>query len=381
MSSAKSVVVVGGGISGLAASLIMRKTPAATNRLANVTLLESASRLGGQIKTERLDLPYHTGPLIIEAGAEGFVTRSTLYPQLAEYAGIPNDSLVNQKRIADCELSWNSAEKRWDVIELEPGVAAQKLGFQVPKEDRGRGIRSFRNGMSQLVDNIAPLIVGRLETEVVGIERDGEKFVIHTSSSSGENVILADGVILATPARIIKDLLSPLGIKSPLEQPPHHSHVSVHVLIPTDVTHRTPSSFTVPADKQAQFGGLRACSLVNEKFTGRSDENHQLFRFYFRPETEESVKDEALWVERAHNALDEIFGLKDRVLWSHFAPWSATLPSFTSKYTDQFGVYKEEVDSVFRGKLKLAGAEVTGAGLEAAAQSGVKAANEILTVF
>ena len=381
MANSKSIVVIGGGISGLASSLILRSSRTAAGFPTNVTLLESSARLGGQIKTERFELTDHTGSVIVEAGAEGFVTRSTIFPHLAELAGLSSAHLVNQQRIADCELAWNSHSNRWDVVELAPGVAAQKLGFQVPKEDRGRGIRSFRNGMSELVENIQHFIPCHTDTEVVGIERHSEGFSVKTGATSGNTAFSADALVLAVPAQVIKSLLSPSGIAINIEQPPHHSHVSVHLLLPVHGTRRIPSSFTVPADKHAHFGGLRACSLVNEKFPGRCDDNHILFRFYFRPESVESVQDKDLWINRAYEALDEIFGIKDKVIWSHFAPWTSTLPSFTPAYLDQCRALKENIDAVFGGRVKLVGAETSGAGLEMAAQSGVTAAKEILNVL
>jgi protoporphyrinogen oxidase len=377
MQSPKSVVVIGGGISGLACSLMLRKA-SANGQLVNVTLLEKSDRLGGQIRTERISLTGHNGHVIVEAGAEGFVARSTVFPKLAELAGLGTSAIIGQQRIADCELTMNHLRKHWDIVELEPGLAAQKLGFQVPKEHQGKGIRTFETGMGQLVDKISSEIPHRLNTQVRSIGRANDRFFVSTSSDYS---LEADAVVLATSAENIKSLLTNVAPNSHFEIPSHHSHVSVHLLLKNGATRRAPSSFTVPADLQARFGGLRACSFVNEKFKGRCDDEHILFRFYFRPENVESLSNKETWLKRAHDALDEIFGILHPVVFSHFASWPLTLPSFTPGYLDRCGLLKDGLGRNYGGLLQVVGSEVTGAGLEAAAASGYDAAVRLVELL
>src|SRR5260221_5296407 len=64
MSAMKSIVIVGGGIAGLAAAhRLARET-----RGAAVTLIESEARLGGKILTERV------GGFVLEAGPDSFLS-------------------------------------------------------------------------------------------------------------------------------------------------------------------------------------------------------------------------------------------------------------------------------------------------------------------
>lgn len=70
------VVVVGGGITGLAAAwALSRPTPAGS---VDVTLVEASPRLGGKILTER------HGPFLVEGGPDSFLT---LKPAAFEFAG------------------------------------------------------------------------------------------------------------------------------------------------------------------------------------------------------------------------------------------------------------------------------------------------------
>lgn len=178
--SSKVVCVVGGGISGLAAAQTLVYMSRKRLYPLDVVLLESTARLGGQIRTERFDnLTKVNSRVIIEAGAEGFVTRSTVFPKLGGMAGLGDDQIVDQKRIIDRELRFDPEKRSWGILELAPGVAAQKLGFQVPKEDRGRGIRSFRTGMSQLVEQISSNLEDvRLNSAVTGLSR-GDRLGYH----------------------------------------------------------------------------------------------------------------------------------------------------------------------------------------------------------
>lgn len=64
----RHVVVVGGGITGLAAAWEAVQHPG-----VSVTVLESTDRLGGKVRTSALDLP--TGALVVDEGADNFLAR------------------------------------------------------------------------------------------------------------------------------------------------------------------------------------------------------------------------------------------------------------------------------------------------------------------
>ena len=61
------VIIVGGGIAGLAAAVHLKSGAAAQGKEVGVLLLEKDDRLGGKFITEK------AGPLIIEGGPDSFL--------------------------------------------------------------------------------------------------------------------------------------------------------------------------------------------------------------------------------------------------------------------------------------------------------------------
>src|SRR5471032_1270538 len=130
------IAVIGGGIAGLTVAL--RRADAGDQ----VTLFESGPKVGGQLWSEL------RGRFLIEHGAEGFVARSEAVPALAADAGIP-DRLVDQ--LEQRSFRFDGMQ----LLELAPGEAGRLLGFQVPADELGRGIRSFVRGMGELPEQLA----------------------------------------------------------------------------------------------------------------------------------------------------------------------------------------------------------------------------------
>ena len=377
--SSKSICLVGGGISCLVAGQVLVSAAKARSLPLRVVLLESGNRLGGQIRTQSFALPNISGkPIIIESGAEGFVARSKVFPEISELSGLTADVLVNQQRTADCELKFNDVSKRYEIQELEPGVAAEKLGFQVPKEDRGRGIRSFVGGMSQIVNQIGSNIADvRLNARVNQLVKCAAGYEVHYGEDRGSS-LRADAVIIGTPLRVIRSVLSRTPLSLEVENLNHNSHVSVHLLISSNQIKSPIRSFTVPDVIQKKFSGLRAVSLVNEKFPGRSPHGTYLFRFYFRPPVMETLNDEKYWIETSRKVLAEVFGFTGSCLWAHHSPWEAALPILNSNYLECMSKVKRTCTLDSGGMIEIIGSEISGAGLEAAANSGYEAAYNIL---
>lgn len=84
------IAVVGGGVTGLAAAhRLLRRAPG-----ARVTLFEKAERLGGKIRTERVD------GFVIEAGADSFLTRKARGVGLCEELGLAGRLVARQAQHA-----------------------------------------------------------------------------------------------------------------------------------------------------------------------------------------------------------------------------------------------------------------------------------------
>ena len=372
------VCIVGGGISGLVMAQTLRSASRSSGKSVRIVMLEATKRLGGQIKTETHSVERTGESVTIETGAEGFVSRSVLLPKIASYAGIAESDLVKQERIADKEVSWDESTGMWQINELDPGVAAEKLGFQVPPEDRGRGIRTFNKGMSQLVKAIEPHVDEiHFGAEVLGTRLGASELQIAYRQNGSMFTIGAEWVALSTPWAVTQAVL-PDEVNGPSHIISHHDHVSIHILVHNQSTRIHPTSFTVPEDLQASFGGLRAVSFVNEKFPGRCASRSWLFRCYYRPRPEDLIDDSSVWESNAKHVLKAVFGISDFV-WTHYAPWKQTLAILSKDHLEMCGYTKKLVAEKCRNQLFLIGSEVSGAGIEAAASSGYEAALNILS--
>ncbi len=83
----RDVIVVGGGIAGLAAAHRLTELAAVRQAPIRVTLLEAASRVGGAIATERVD------GFLVEAGADNFLTEKPWALALCHRLGL-DDRLI-----------------------------------------------------------------------------------------------------------------------------------------------------------------------------------------------------------------------------------------------------------------------------------------------
>lgn len=373
-----SVVVVGGGISGLACARTLLNASRQRSLGLRVVLFEASPRLGGQVSTQKVHVPGIASPVIVEAGAEGFVARSKIFPELAEMCGMEKSQIVHQIRIADNELQKDPSHSKLSIVELEPGVAAQKLGFQVSKEDRGRGIHSFRSGMSDLVENLATNVDVHTSSRVTGIESLDGGFRVSYTNDGSEYSCFASSVVIATPLSCIRGLLSSLGFEWRMNRPlSHNSHVSIHFLLNRS-DGVAPKSFAVSHSLQTRFGGLRACSFLHDKFPDRCDPEYWLFRFYFRPSSDDSLAVPDGWNLCARKVLEDVFGCRSDPLWQHFAPWKSSLPIITPEHLTECRLAHAHLISRFRGLVDVCGSETAGAGLDAAATSGHDAAKRVL---
>jgi protoporphyrinogen oxidase len=370
----KHICVIGGGISGIACAHTLVRSLKGMGSATRVTLLEVTDRLGGQIFTKHFEVG--SSNVIIEAGAEGFVARSEVFPGLATSAGLPERAVISQARICDNELRRLGSFK-WEIVPLAPGVAAQKLGFQVPEKNRGRGIKSFSSGMGQLVRELKRSLPDvRLEQSVQSINMDRMRGVFNIESTTADN-IEADAVVLAVPLSEVERMVPHVDdMVASVPGVDHHSHVSVHLLAKMKAD-LCPQSFSIPEELQGEFHGLRAVALMNEKFPGRCAHNEWLFRFYYRPSHHSLVDRAQFWSDASQGALRNIFGI-DTVIWSHVSAWKEALPIISPAHIKRCEEYQRELDHAFNGRLKLIGSEMHGAGLDCAARSGVDAAHAIL---
>ncbi len=78
----RRIVVIGGGIAGLAAAHSITELAREKSLGVELTLLEATSRLGGSIATEKI------GDFLVEAGPDSFITEKPSALRLCERIGL-----------------------------------------------------------------------------------------------------------------------------------------------------------------------------------------------------------------------------------------------------------------------------------------------------
>ncbi len=90
----KTVVVIGGGITGLSTAYYLQKNMQNNNLEVNIVLVEANDRLGGKIRT------LHEGDFTMESGADSIVTRKTNVAPLIEELGLEDEVVYNATGIS-----------------------------------------------------------------------------------------------------------------------------------------------------------------------------------------------------------------------------------------------------------------------------------------
>ncbi len=348
--SMQRIAVVGGGIAGLTVAL--RRLGAGDQ----VVLFEAAPKVGGQLTSET------EHGFLIEHGAEGFVARSEAVPRLALAAGIA-DHLVDQLEHRSFRFDGQQLQ------ELEPGEAGRLLGFQVPTDELGRGIRSFAHGMGELPQRLAEKLRGKLDLRLgctvtsVTPQSDGVSVLAGGNSAQFSSVVIATpardaaGLLegaLGAPARALRDsaLLSSLTVSL--------AYKREHVQHPL-----AGSGFIVPAPEQLQ--GLRAVSFSSSKLPQRAPADHALFRLFFRPsDADLSDLADAVWIERATRALGRSLPLTGAPVHRAVSRWPSALPVFDDAHRARVAALEAALAGT---RIWLAGAAFHGSGIDAAIRS------------
>ncbi|MDH5673682.1 MAG: FAD-dependent oxidoreductase [Myxococcales bacterium] len=352
------IVIIGGGLAGLTAAL----------RLSDphrVTLLEARPRLGGQILTHR------EAGHVIERGAEGFVFRSEAVPKLAADLGI-GDELMGQAVMTS--MGFDGQQLRT----LAPGEAATFLGFQVPKDDLGKGIRTMRRGMGSLIDALAAAVEARATVrlgravEALELAGPGARLTLE-----GGERIDAVQVLIATAARPAGLLLEPLfgELASAVAAGKTLSSVTVELAFAREALDHPLDATGFVVALEAQQHGLRACTFSTSKFADRAAQGRVSVRLFFRPTAEElETLDDAAWVARAMAGLRRVIAVTGEPDASWVSRWGNALPAFDEAHHSAVAALEAAMEP---GPLWLAGSAFHGSGIDAAVRSGEQAAARI----
>lgn len=353
------VAVIGGGLSGLASAFALLRAR------HSVCVVEATEAYGGQISTE------HSSGYVIEHGAEGFVARSEAVPRLATELEIERE-LVGQA------LTRSLGVRDGVMRELAPGEAATLLGFQVPREELGSGIRTFARGMGTLIDALRRALAAQVELrsgfEVDSLTRLGRGYRLRTQDGAQLD---AERIVLATSARVAARLLTPAcgPAAAPLRAASTVSSVTVSLGYDrASIAHPLDATGFVVATGDQQ-GGLRACTFVSSKFAARAPEGKACLRAFFRPlDSEISVMSDAKYLSRAHTFLEPLLGISapPERIWA--SRWTDALPVFDAAHKASVA----QLTTALSGSgIALAGSAFHGSGIDAAVQSALSVAERL----
>lgn len=351
------VAVVGGGLTGLTVAFRRLSVGDA------VVLFEKTDHLGGQLSTARED------GFVVELGAEGFVARSVAVPRLADALGMtaadapgPRDRGVPWSALLDQRVTTSFRFEDGALRALAPGEAAEALRFQVSRDDKGAGIRTFVGGMQSLADALARAVDGRVElrrTTVARIARpgagpevDGERF---------------DAVVVATPSAVAASLLD----APELAEGETLSSVTVSLAYAAGrVQHPLDGTGFVVGEP---FEGFRACTFASSKFAHRAPDGFVLLRVFFRPTGDELVSPPN-WAERAARVLGRVFVIDGPPARAWVSTWPNALPVFD----DARHATIARCDAALAARsIHLAGSAYHGSGIDAAVRSAERVAERL----
>lgn len=347
----RRIGVIGGGIAGLTVAL--RRAQAGDQ----VVLFEASARVGGQLSSEL------TGGFLVEHGAEGYVARSEAVPALAAAAGIA-DRVVEQLEQRSFRLDGG------ELIELAPGEAGRLLGFQVPADALGRGIRSFVQGMAELPQRLVAALPAhaevRLRTPVVRV----------APFAGGARVADADGnvedfseVVVASTARSAASLLAEAygATALALNSSALLSSLTVSLAYRRDaIGHALDGTgFIVP--KPASPKDMRAVTFCSSKLPYRAPTDHALFRVFFRPNDDDlRALPDAQWSLRAQQELAKALPVSAAAERAWVSRWPDALPVFNEAHE----ACVSTLATALAGQhIWLAGAAFHGSGIDAAIRS------------
>jgi oxygen-dependent protoporphyrinogen oxidase len=355
------IAVIGGGLAGLTVAF---RRAAAGDR---VVLFEPAPRLGGQLWTECRD------GFVVEHGAEGFVARSEAVPALAAELGIEAD-LIGQSETRSYGFDGSC------LIPLAPGEAATFLGFQVPRDELGKGIRAFRRGMGQLTDALASAIdePGRraevrlgARVTTLALAPAGKRWRVAIEGGSTEEV---DAVVVATTAATAASILEGAfgEVARALAGAPTLSSCTVALAYPREAIEHPldGTGFVVAAAHQEH--GFRATTFTTSKFPARAPQGQASLRLFFRPSAADlALLSDDAWTARAEASLARVFPVRGRPAMAWVSRWGAALPVFEPGHVERVRALEGALSG--RGVI-LAGSAFHGSGIDAAVRSAEAAA-------
>ena len=466
----RRIVIVGGGIAGLAAAHRLLELRNAQALDLEILLLEASHRLGGCIATEQV------GDFLVEAGPDSFISekpwalrlcerlglaprlvstqaahqkiyivhRGKLVPlpegffllaptQLAPFVRTPLFSwrgklrmtaeLLMPRGVANVDESLGAFVRRRFGSEALERVAQPLLGGiyaadpdklsliatmprfremeksrrsviwamwseqrrRARKRESGSGARwslfvTLAGGMQEFVDAIAqglPQGSARLNSSVTSIFPNDGKQPWQVATSTNE-ILEADGIILATPAFQSAKILAPAVPEAAkeLSSIAYASSATVSLAYRNRDFPRVPDSFgfVVPAIESRK---IMACTFSSLKYPGRAPEGHVLLRAFIGGSLQpDLLNDNDGTMERNVRAeIASLLGVEAEPLLVRINRYPNSMPQYHVGHQARIQRIESELDNY--SNLALVGSAYHGVGISDCVRTGEEAAERI----
>ena len=239
---------------------------------------------------------------------------------------------------------------------------------------------SLKGGLKQLSD----ALVAQLRPEALRVGRcvlsvhleQGQYRVLLNDGS----VLLADDVVFATPSYVTADLIEPVDpmLAFRLRQIRYVSTATVSLGFKRSDIQRPMqgAGFIVPHGEARR---ITACSWSSQKFQHRAPDDSLLLRVFIGGALAESTaeQDEAALIDLAREEIRTIMGIAATPVLARAYRWPRANPQYDLGHEQRITEIEHALTAL--PGLHLAGAAYRGSGIPDCIQSGMKAANTILT--
>lgn len=355
---APRIVIIGGGITGLACALRLQElttaTPgdgpsAAALPCAHLSLLEAAGRPGGKLVSHRVQ------GFVVDAGADIFVASKPAAMKFCQDIGI-----------ADRVIDTDATRRRTFVRRGSTLVPATHYGAE--------RLATLEGGMQELVNGAVRALhavdtITACAAESIAADQDGAGYLVRTAGRS----VAADAIVIAVPARAAAALLRPLAPEAAalLDAVRYRSSFTVSAAFRADdVPHPLDGyGYVVPA---ALAGEVSACTWTSSKIPSRAPASYVLLRGYVHGAPNLTTADARRLV------LDEfraVLGVAAAPLFTRQHEWRDALPVGRDDHDTAADAVRSAL--VTHPGIAIAGGAVDGVGIPDSIDSGQVAAERV----
>ena len=282
------------------------------------------------------------------------------------------------------ELSLKATFPRFHEMEqkyggLIKGVLAQRSLPRPPSSGPKRTIfTTLRGGLGDLVETLIKRVESngatlRLGQPVLGLQMTKASTKPYKVVLRDNEVLMADGVVLATPAFVSSKLVKPLHeyLSNLLEQIPYSSTATISLAYQQeDVTPFVRGfGFVVP---RKEGKSLIAATWTSLKWANRAQPKQMLIRCYVGGKGREAILDydDVALVNYVREELRTIVGMTQAPLYTKVYRWERSMPQYTCGHLNRLQQIRDS-QKLFQ-RLYLTGAAYEGIGIPDCIREGTR---------